>query len=243
MGCVQNLVVPSPEEAKPLRPWLLDLFCKQGGAGMGYYRAGFNVLGVDIEPQPRYPLPFIRADALAFLRSIKAGDYRVGDEWVGLDNIAAIHASPPCQAHTKAQKLHKNEHPDLIGPTRSLLKELGLPYVIENVPGAPLMEAHELCGAMFTGLRVYRHRLFEMNWPYDPPKHPAHVAKQVKMGRKPKDDEWSQPVGNFSGVQRARDGMDIQWMNQDGLREAIPPAYTEDIGKWLLHLLKMREAA
>jgi DNA (cytosine-5)-methyltransferase 1 len=222
-----------------MRPRILDLFCCQGGAGAGYHRAGFDVLGIDIERQPRYPHKFIRADALEVLEVIALGGDLCGE---GFD---AIHASPPCQAFTKAQKLQKNEHPDLIGPTRELLDEIGLPYVIENVPGAPLRDPVELCGTMF-GLPLYRHRWFEISgFQYTPPLHGQHFLKQVKMGRPPGPDELHQPVGNFSGVERARADMEMPWASQNGLREAVPPAYTESIGVALLHRVveDLREAA
>src|SRR5512146_2584663 len=108
-----------------MKPRLLDLFCGAGGAAVGYHRAGFEVVGVDIRPQPNYPFEFIQADALDILRW-DWPERRFG-------RLDAIHASPPCQTYTKAQKLQGNDHPDLIGPTRRLLEQTGLPYVIENV--------------------------------------------------------------------------------------------------------------
>lgn len=198
---------------------ILDLFSGAGGAGKGYADAGFEVVGVDIAPQPRYPYEFHQADAIEYLR-----DH--GHEF------DAIHASPPCQAFTNAQKIMGNEHPDLVEPTRELLEELGKPYVIENVPGAPLRDPVELCGAMFN-LGTYRHRLFETNWELVPPPHPPHAKRTTKMGRKPVDGEMMHVVGNFSGVAQARKAMGIDWMTRDGLREAIPPAYSQYIG-WQL---------
>lgn len=212
------------------RPRLLDLFCCQGGAGEGYRQAGFDVTGVDAAPQPRNPHRFVLADALHYLSEH-------GHEY------DAIHASPPCQAWTATQRIQNNLHPDYIGPVRKLLRASGKPYVIENVPGAPLRDPVTLCGAMF-GLRLYRHRLFETNWPIVQPQHPAHLAPQVKMGRKPKPHEMLQPVGNFSGVAEAREAMGMPWANRDGLREAIPPAYTKHIGLHLqAHLGYLRTVA
>lgn len=205
------------------RPKLLDLFCCQGGASRGYADAGFDVTGVDINPQPHYPFKFRKYDALDFLE-------RHGRKF------DAIHASPPCQAFTNAQKLQGNEHPDLITPVRELLSDLGKPFAIENVPGAPLINPVELCGAMF-GLRTYRHRLFESNVVLWAPSHPEHVAKTTKMGRPPRDGEFMHVVGNFSGVEQARAAMGMPWATRDGLREAIPPAYTEHIGRQLLEVL------
>jgi DNA (cytosine-5)-methyltransferase 1 len=204
---------------------LLDLCCKQGGASEGYHRAGFEVIGVDIEPQPHYPFAFHVRDALDFL-SIH-----------GL-HFDAVHASPPCQRYTNAQKIQHNEHPDMIAPLREMLVDLGVPYVIENVPGSPLVDPIELCGAMF-GLGTYRHRLFESNLPLVAPAHPEHVAKTTKMGRKPQPGEFMHVVGNFSGVAQAREAMGIDWMTRDGLRESIPPAYTEFIGGQILEALRV----
>lgn len=189
---------------------------------MGYSRAGFRVIGVDIEPMPRYPFRFVQADAIEFLDwLIETAAWRLFD---------AIHASPPCQAWTAAQVLQGNEHPDLIGPTRERLKKIGLPYIIENVVGAPLIDPFMLCGAMFPGLRVYRHRIFETNFDVKVPDHPKHTHSITKMGRPPQADEFMHVVGNFSGVKAAREAMDIPWMSRNELREAIPPAYTEHIG-------------
>lgn len=203
------------------RPRLLDLFCCQGGASVGYAQAGFDVVGVDIDPQPRYPFEFHQADALKF-----ALEHH--------DEFDAFHASPPCQAHTNAQRIQGNEHPDFIPAARALLMLIGKPWVIENVPLAPLIDPIELCGAMFPGLSTYRHRLFESNISLTAPEHPIHVARTAKMGRQPADGEFMHVVGNFSNVGRGREAMGIEWMSRDGLREAIPPAYTEHIGRQLI---------
>lgn len=196
-----------------MRPVALDLFCCQGGASYGLDAAGFQVVGIDIVPQPNYPFPFIRADAITALPT-------------GFD---FVWASPPCQAHTLAQRIQRRDHPDLIEPTRAMLRASGIPYVIENVVGAPLERPIMLCGAMFN-LLTYRHRLFECSFPIDPPPHPDHDAPIRKMGRPVRDGEMMHIVGNFSGVQKARDIMGTQWMNRDGLREAIPPAFAKFIG-------------
>ena len=213
-----------------MKPKILDLFCCQGGAAVGYHRAGFQVTGVDLFPQPRYPFEFVQADAIEYLE--RNGRF-----------YDAIHASPPCQAHTNAQKIMGNEHPDFIDATRDLLHHLGKPFVIENVPGAPLEEPFELCGAMF-GLGTYRHRLFETNFHVEVPDHPKHLARTTKMGRKPIDGEMMHVVGNFSGVEKAKQAMGIDWMNRDGLRVSIPPAYTQHIGAYLMdEVLNRREIA
>ena len=204
---------------------LLDLFCCAGGAGAGYHAAGFEVVGVDINPQPRYPFEFHQGDALQYLL----------EHWREFD---AFHASPPCQAFTLAQRIQGNEHPDFITSTRAAFQLIGRPWVIENVVGSPLINPITLCGAMFPGLGVYRHRLFESSHPISAPAHPEHVAKVTKMGRPPVDGEFMHVVGNFAGVAKAREAMGIDWMVRDELREAIPPAYTEHIGRQLLgHLI------
>ena len=211
---------------------IFDMFCKAGGAGKGYERAGFDVVGMDIEPQPNSPHETLVGDCLA-----------VDPAWIAA-NFDAVHASPPCQAYSNAQRIQRRGHPDLIAGTRAILLASGLPYTIENVEGAPLIDPVLLCGSMFTGLRVYRHRLFEVSYPVSRPAHHAHVVKQTKMGRPPKDGEFMHVVGNFSGVAAARAAMGIDWMNRDELREAIPPAYTEFLGRQLLaHIEAQRVAA
>lgn len=204
---------------------LLDLFCCAGGASEGYRRAGFEVVGVDISKQPYYPFEFIQADALMLSPSF-------------LGRFDAIHASPPCQAYTLAQRIQGNSHPDLVPATRALLWSTGLPWIMENVEGSPLRNTVMLCGAMFSGLRVYRHRLFESNIALEVPPHPPHVAPLRKMGRPPLEGEFMHVVGNFSGVEKAKEAMGINWMTRDDLREAIPPAYTEYLGVQLMAACK-----
>lgn len=233
------------------RPRLLDLYCCQGGASRGYWQQGFDVFGVDLEPQPRYLYPFAQLDALYTLWELLTGgqiafDVRhpsgVGETFhLGLEDFDAIHASPPCQLYSLTHRINKSDFPDLIGPTRKSLIETGLPYVIENVmEAAPEMrDPVTLCGAMF-GLETYRHRLFETNWTFEPPTHPEHVAKTTKMGRPVKPGEFMHVVGNFTGVDHARRVMDMPWANRDGLREAIPPAYSNAVGEQLLHNLSAK---
>lgn len=194
-------------------PRALDLFCCAGGASEGLRRAGFDVVGVDIDPQPHYPFEFHQADAMTF----------------PLDGFDFIWASPPCQAYTLCQRIQNNEHPDLVAPTRERLKASGALWCIENVPGAPLVDPIELCGMMFS-LKTYRHRLFECSYPIEQPAHPAHEARSAKMGRPIRSGEFIQVVGNFSNVAFAREAMDISWMPRDKLREAIPPAFAEYVG-------------
>lgn len=206
-------------------PRLLDLFCGQGGAGRGYRLAGFDVTGVDIRPQPRYPYRFVHGDALEYLREFG-------------HQFDVIHASPPCRAHTVARNAARvrYRHPELIAPTRKLLQATSRPWVMENVPGAPLHNPIELCGEMF-GLPMYRHRLFEIHTPYARLRnlrHPEHTRVVAKMGRKPEKGQYWSIAGNFSGVTEAGVAMEMPWANQDGLRQAIPPAYTQWIGRQLM---------
>lgn len=203
---------------------LLDLFCCGGGAAKGYTGAGFTVTGIDIEPQPKYPYEFIQDDALCYLAE-HGHEYDV------------IHASPPCQRYSSMTRTAKTseQHPDLIAPTRALLEASGKPYIIENVVGAPLRDPVLLCGTMFPGLRVYRHRLFETNWPLVPPVHPKHTAKPMpKAGRGANAEGWLSVAGHFSDVGAAQRAMGIDWLGQKELAQAIPPAYTEYIGRQLL---------
>lgn len=205
---------------------LLDLFCGAGGAAMGYHRAGFDeIVGVDIKPQKHYPFTFVLGDALEYCRLHGA-------------EFDAIHASPPCQCYSVTQNIWHNQakHPDLVVPTREALIATGRPYVIENVPGAPLVNPIVLCGAMF-GLHVYRHRLFESNTLLLAPSHVRHVAR-ASYGRRPKADEFYTITGHFADVVGARMAMGIDWMTRDELSQAIPPAYTEHIGKQLKEALQ-----
>lgn len=209
------------------RPKLLDLFCGAGGTSMGYYLAGFEVEGVDIKPQPHYPFKFYQADALEY----------------PLKGYDAYHASPPCQAYssvTNRQPKRQQEnmrllHPDLVLPTRQRLISLGKPYVIENVIGArrELIEPFMLCGTMF-GLRFFKHRLFESNVFMLAPKHSKHDGR---VG----DGYYVSPIGNtykkIGLVKDWQEAMEIDWMTVKELSQAIPPAYTEYIGKHLLQLI------
>jgi len=206
------------------RPKLLDLFCCAGGASMGYYRAGFDVTGVDIKPQPHYPFKFIQADALE----------------VDLSGYDAYHASPPCQGYSMASqqwRLSGKEYPKLIEGTRQRLIETGKPYVIENVPGAPLINPVLLNGAMF-GMRIRRRRLFELSFEIPLFLIPKEEPSGFKMGRPVTENSIITPVGHFSGVAIAKKRMEIDWMGQAELAQAIPPAYTEFIGKHLLQHLE-----
>ena len=216
------------------RPRLLDLYAGAGGAAMGYHRAGFDVVGVDLHPQPNYPFEFIQADALLYLRGLESLNIGSGaPAWFEFD---AIHASPPCQAFTNARVIHGNDHPDLLTPTRELLKETGLPWVIENVPGAPMRKDLVLCGSMF-GLedekgQLRRHRWFEFSDPTVAPLvHPCrHEGQTISV--------FGHGGHVYHGVEQWRSVMGIDWMTRDELSQAIPPAYTEYIGRALLEQLE-----
>ena len=220
-----------------MRPRLLDFYSGAGGAAAGWHRAGFDVTGIDINPQPNYPFEFIQADAIEVLTKWRRF----------LKGFDAYHASPPCQpysAMTSCRPGLASEYPDLVGATRNLLKQTGRPYVIENVPGAPLAEASDLfgahgtllCGHMF-GLKLYRHRIFEASFPLPQPHHPRHLTPASKAGH------WEPGTivsvsGNCAPIALAREAMGIDWMTRDELAESIPPAYTEYIGEQLLEHLR-----
>ncbi len=220
------------------RPRLLDLFCGAGGAAMGYYRAGFDVVGVDIEPQPHYPFEFYRKDALEHLAVLNASSIY---GWA----FDAIHASPPCQAYSDLQRRSGWEYPKLIEPVREVLEATRLPYIIENVPEAPLKFPVILCGTMFPGLRVIRHRGFESNSPlFAPPhrqSHPlvfTHDKRKGHYGLLDQGVDFVQVTGGGNcTVANKRDAMGIDWMTGKELNEAIPPAYTEYIGHRLMEYL------
>jgi DNA (cytosine-5)-methyltransferase 1 len=215
---------------------LLDLFSGAGGAAVGYARAGFEVVGVDIAPQPRFPFEFHQADALEF----------------PLDGFDVIHASPPCQAYSVANNIHgREDHPRLVEPIRARLLAWGGPYVIENVPRAPLLNPVTICG-LSLGLNVKRHRLFESNMPLMvPPCHSNHAGDWLlvfghtvlergkEIGRTAKNG----PIirRRHVGTDRGREAMGIDWMNRDELSESIPPAYTELIGHQIITCLRNRE--
>jgi DNA (cytosine-5)-methyltransferase 1 len=209
------------------RPILVDLCCKQGGAAMGYHRAGFDVLGVDNEPQPRYPFAFVQADALEFLA------------FANLSSIAAIHGSPPCKGYTRTGWSYHfgyhQRHPDLLTPMREALERTGLPWVIENVPGAPMRADLKLCGCT-TGLpELERERWFETSWRAFDLRQPCHRTQPTVSPRgnthyKGEAIDWARAMG-------------IDWMNAEGLSQAIPPAYTEYIGRALIEHIAGERAA
>lgn len=215
---------------------------------MGYHRAGFEVVGVDIEPQPHYPFEFWQADALSVMRSMAHWPNFSGELWRP-SSYSAIHASPVCYLWSRMRDCRpgsRDGQPDLITPLRPLLDATGLPYVIENVPGAPLLNPARICGTGL-GLRVQRHRDFECSgfsvWsvPCSHGSNPWNSAYGAATGRKrrrvPVIGEWRTP-------RRLQfEAMGIDWMTLEELTESIPPAYTEHIGRALLAAIEAGEAA
>ncbi len=220
---------------------LLDLYSGAGGCSVGYYRAGFtDIVGVDFRHQPRYPFKFVCADALEY----------VAEHGHKFD---LIHASPPCQVHSVTASLSNGKHLDLVPQTRAALIATGKPYIIENVPGAPLINPLMLCGTMF-GLNVIRHRLFECNpvvW--FPPTNCKHDGRATGNGggstssptRRGRVRSWSHAggakfitiTGNDYLADEGRAAMAIDWMVKKELSQAIPPAFTEWLGRAMMELL------
>jgi DNA (cytosine-5)-methyltransferase 1 len=241
---VDSLAVCVSGTPSRARPRLLDLFCGAGGAGMGYHRAGFDVVGVDVKPQPHYPFHFVQADAVEYLTECA---------W----SFDAIHASPPCQRFTSMaarwRKRDGNPHHDWLTPTRAALASIKKPWVIENVGGArrAMSPSLVLHGGMF-GLGVHRPRLFESNvlipTPYgDRTVDPVGVYGDHAQPNFPRR-VWKRSDGSIlraaSSVAEAQRVMGIDWMTEwRELCEAIPPAYTEWIGRHLIGALQPSEAA
>lgn len=218
----------------------LDLFCCAGGASTGLHRAGFEVTGVDINSQPRYPFKFIQADALKFPINWPR---RPGD-------FDFIWASPPCQRFSDLAKRNGNadDWPDLIEPIRNKLRNwatyAGGLYVIENVEGAPLSGTVTLCGTMFPGLRVLRHRVFEANFTIRTPSHGKHPLvhtfdkRKAHYGKTNESVDFVQVTGGGNcTVVAASNAMGINWMTKAEINEAIPPAYAEFIGRAAIAVL------
>ena len=235
------------------KPRLLDLFCGAGGAAMGYARAGFDVVGVDINPQPHYPFDFIKDDAMRYLRAWQDTPW----DW----SFDAIHASPPCQAHTTMSNRWRgmgglaDQRVDLLTPTLEVLRRLSTPWVVENVLGAKALMQTTLVlhGGMF-GLGVYRARLFESNVLLLAPRE-AKPASTIGVYGKAPDGRtlWDGTAKgrNYDGasfqraagsLEEAQAAMGMDWADWHGTKEAIPPAYTEFIGHQLLLAVTRRSA-
>lgn len=207
----------------------LDLFCGAGGASKGIKDAGFtDVIGVDNSPGLNYPYDYYCEDAVDFMA-------------MGLSDFDFIWASPPCQAYSwgGAQWRNKgNEYPDLVEVTRYYLERSGLPYIIENVVGAPLINPVVLCGTMFPGLKVFRHRLFESNVPLKVDMECKHAGHEAKKRRDDNGDFFTVAGHNLGTIAEWSDAMGIDWMTKKELSQAIPPVYSEYLVKQVLSYVK-----
>lgn len=205
---------------------------------MGYRRAGFAVIGVDIEPQPNYPFKFIQADAMQVLESTANG----AEPWPGAPHPDAIHVSPPCQDHIRGGLQNAHGTGWMLGASRDLLKRIGVPWVIENVPGAPMRADYQMCGSQF-GLPIRRHRWFETSWhgfSLVPPCDHSRPIVGVYGHPHGKNGAW--PGMLPGGLEEWSEAMGIDWMTTDELGQAIPPAYTEPIGCALLEQVAVQAA-
>lgn len=278
------------------KPRLLDLFCGAGGCTKGYQRAGFYVVGVDLNPQPRYcGDEFIQADALEVLDLLceRNDDHESVEVQRGLDGVGdlisgtgvgvgrfdvqvnengaghdassvgatdspkpalrvkdfdAIHASPPCQDYSRALRHMAAPQPRLIEPVVEMLEATGLPWVVENVEGAPIPHQHTLdgqFGAMFCGTafgkRVYRHRLFLASWPIQG-RPCAHTRPAMNPHNQAGRDRIYDEFGRGDPEAPWRRELGVEWMGKYEGRESVPPYYTEDIGRQLLALERLAAA-
>lgn len=217
------------------RPKLLDLFCCAGGCSMGYYDAGFDVIGVDKTPRRDYPFEFIEADALELLTNTAF-----------LDTFDVVHASPPCQRYSRSASATKraDQHPDLVPPTRAALKAWGGPYVIENVPGAPLVDPVMLCGWAMGLRHIKRHRLFETNLPLMSPGCLCPNGDTVSVFGHSGEDRRKSTKNERGGlwghvpISEVRDLMRVPWITErDAVSESIPPPYTHFLGEQIIEQL------
>jgi len=223
-------------------PRLLDFCCKAGGTSMGYHMAGFNVVGIDIEPQPNFPFQFYVEDVM------KIGDKQIN----GIRrNFDALAGSPPCQGFGALKALAKQPKPEILIRVREIFEAADLPYIIENVPGAPLIDPVQVCGSAL-GLRVQRHRMFESNcdiegtpcehlW-QDRDKRYTHIPNKLY------EDYRSGVVSvagrgdgshfqNQSQAEIWSHAMGIDWMNMEEMGQAIPPFFTWHLGKQLIKFI------
>lgn len=228
-----------------MQPVLIDFYCCGGGASEGFHRAGFDVLGIDNEPQPRYRFEFARMSALDALDILNGGgkiEFDTG-RLIGAEDVAAYVGSPPCKVHTSLKPFSASHHIDLIPDTRERFRASGKPYIIENVPGAPLIDPVQLCGTAFglgaqciDGWRnLKRHRLFESNVPLigtECPGDHGDVIGVYGVG----GGGW-QTRGYKGYADESREAMGIDWLPQKYLSQALPPVYAKYLGHQLLAAL------
>lgn len=244
------------------KPKLLDLFSCAGGAGHGYSLAGFDVYAVDIDPQPRNPHPFCQEEAVWAMTVLLSGGslpftHKSGRiENLRLEDFSAAHASPPCQAFSAMKHMpDAKEHPELIEPIRELFQRIEIPWVIENVVGAPLNDAVILCGTMFNlgaaGFSLQRHRQFETTFELDAPAECDHSKPTIGIYgghvRCRSTKFWRNTGADFPGYDKKALAVEAMggthWMTMNQMSEAIPPAYTEYIGRQIMTQLERLELA
>ncbi len=220
------------------KPLLYDLFCKAGGCSKGYQDAGFYVVGIDKDPQPRYiGDEFIQMDALKFLRRLLAGEY---------PRPVMVSASPPCQAYSISRNngCHKDA-PKLIEPVRKLLVAVGVPYIIENVKGAPLINPIQICGASFglgvSGFDLNRHRYFESSISMLSMPCQHRRGKTIGVYGNGTNSWHRDKFGRCITLDEMKRAMGIDWMTRAELTQAIPPAYTAWLGRQILAAILRRK--
>lgn len=238
-------------------PKLLDLYSCAGGAAAGYHRAGFDVYGVDKDPQPRYPFAHNVGDAVQVLARLTFGESVTFTHPDGttaelfLEDFDVIHASPPCQTYSATKAWHDNAHPDLVEPTREALIATGLPYVIENVPGAPLIDPVRLCGSEFDMvgpdsdgrmLKMIRHRLFESNMPLRNNGGCRHRRDYITASVYGNGGGWSieyrdSPTRRSGYIPKTpviQNILGIDWMTKHEMSQVVPPVMAEHIGRQIM---------
>ena len=217
--------------------WFIDGFCGAGGAAEGYRRAGFQrIVGIDTEPQPRYPFEFVQGDF-----------FDVFPRLLAEREVIAAHASPVCKGHSKLAVSTGRDYSDTtwqVAESRRVLQSSGVPWVIENVPGAPMRADYRLCGCMFGLPGLRRERWFETSWQgFDLRSPCAHIGQAVTVsghGEQGRVKRAGLPVPDQEARKAA---MGIGWMNRDELAQAIPPAFTEYVGAQLLAHIESEVAA